>query len=59
MGTMPSDVFGRLIREHDLLKKSLEIKDGKATVPQGAGLGVELDPAAVQHYRTDHCEIEA
>lgn len=59
LGTMPSDVFGRLIREHDLLKKPLEIKDGKAAVPQGTGLGVELDTAAVEHYRTDHWEIEA
>ena len=59
LGTMPSDVFGRLIREHDLLKQPLEIRDGKAAVPQAAGLGVELDPAAVQHYRTDHWHIEA
>lgn len=59
LGTMPSDVFGRLIREHDLLKRPLEIKDGKAAVPQGAGLGVELDTTAVQHYRTDHWHVEA
>jgi muconate cycloisomerase len=59
LGMMPSDVFGRLIREHDLLRKPLEITDGKASVPQGAGLGVELDPAAVEQYRTDHWEIEA
>jgi len=59
LATMPSDIFGRLIREHDLLKYSLQIKNGKMTVPEGAGLGVELDPAAVQQYRVHHCVFEA
>jgi muconate cycloisomerase len=45
------DIFGRLIREHDLLATPLEIKDGRATVPTGPGLGVELDEDAVQRYR--------
>jgi muconate cycloisomerase len=45
------DIFGRLIREHDLLATPLEIKDGHATVPTGPGLGVELDEDAVQRYR--------
>jgi muconate cycloisomerase len=46
-----SDIFGRLIREHDLLATPLEIKDGQATVPTGPGLGVTLDQAALEHYR--------
>jgi muconate cycloisomerase len=46
-----SDIFGRLIREHDLLTTPLTIRDGLATVPTGPGLGVELDLAAVEHYR--------
>jgi muconate cycloisomerase len=45
------DVFGRLIREHDLLATPLQIKDGYATVPTGPGLGVELDDDAVERYR--------
>lgn len=45
------DIFGRLIREHDLLATPLEIKDGHATVPTGPGLGVDLDEDAVQRYR--------
>ncbi len=45
------DIFGRLIREHDLLATPLEIKDGHATVPQKPGLGVELDMDAVEKYR--------
>ena len=46
-----SDIFGRLVREHDLLVTPLAIADGHATVPSGPGLGVELDRAALDHYR--------
>lgn len=49
----PSDIFGRLIREHDLLKTPLDIKAPYATLPEGPGLGVELDDDAIQHYKTD------
>ncbi len=56
LATLPSDIFGRLVREHDLLTRPLEIQNGYATVPNGPGLGVELDPDALGHYRTDHWE---
>lgn len=46
-----SDIFSRLVREHDLLVTPLEIAGGHATVPTGPGLGVELDKDAVEHYR--------
>ena len=46
-----SDIFGRLIREHDLLTTPLTIDQGHALVPTSPGLGVELDRAAVEHYR--------
>jgi muconate cycloisomerase len=45
------DIFGRLIRQHDLLATPLDISDGHATVPTGPGLGVDLDLAAVEHYQ--------
>ncbi len=52
MCTLPSDIFGRLIREHDLLKTPLEFTgDGHVKVPQGAGLGVEVEPDALEKYR--------
>ncbi len=49
--TLPSDIFGRLIREHDLLTTPLEY-DGAShfAVPQGPGLGIELDEDAVAQY---------
>lgn len=57
-GVLPSDIFGRLIREHDLLKTPLTFVNGKAIVPNGHGLGVELDSAAIEHYRRSHWEKE-
>jgi muconate cycloisomerase len=46
----PGDIFGRLIREHDLLKESLKIEPPFANLPRGAGLGVEPDLQAIEHY---------
>ena len=52
MCTMPVDVFGRAIREHDLLREPLTFdRDGNCLVPTGPGLGVTLDEDAVERYR--------
>jgi muconate cycloisomerase len=48
----PSDIFGRLIREHDLLTKPIDIRPPLACLPSGAGLGVEIERDAVNHYQT-------
>jgi muconate cycloisomerase len=48
----PSDIFGRLIRSHDLLRRPLRIEPPYAFLPEGAGLGVELDDAARIEFRT-------
>ena len=48
--TLPSDIFGRIVREHDLLKTPLSFEEGFAVVPDGPGLGVELDEEALRHY---------
>lgn len=47
---LPSDIVGTLIREDDLLAEPLEFCDGYALVPQGPGLGVTLDEAALERY---------
>ncbi|HVK23061.1 MAG TPA: enolase C-terminal domain-like protein, partial [Actinokineospora sp.] len=49
----PSDIFGRHIRSHDLLTKPLEFDASTVLLPNGTGLGVELDPDAVAEFRTD------
>src|SRR5258708_6512897 len=41
--TVPSDIFGRRIREHDLLATPLQLEGEWVQVPSGPGLGVELD----------------
>ncbi len=47
----PSDIFGRLIREHDLLSNPLEIEPPHAALPAGLGLGVDLDRDAIRHFQ--------
>ncbi len=36
----------------DVVAKPLKINDGHAHVPEGAGLGVELDPEKIEKYST-------
>jgi muconate cycloisomerase len=48
--THPSDLFGRTIREHNLITDSFVAEDGALRVPAGAGLGVELDREALDRY---------
>jgi muconate cycloisomerase len=50
--TWPSDIFGRLVREHDLLREPIGFEGKFAVVPSGVGLGVEVDEGAVEHYRS-------
>jgi len=49
----PSDIFGRMIREHDLLKQPLQFEPPFVRLPEGPGLGVEPDPLAIKEYQTD------
>jgi len=35
----------------DIVKTPIALRDGIVTLPQGAGLGVEIDEAAVQRFR--------
>ena len=48
--TLASDMCGHFVHEHSLLTEPL-MKDGYAIVPDGPGLGVELDEDAVKHYK--------
>lgn len=51
--TWPSDIFGRLIRSHDLLAEPLTIEPPHAVLPAKPGLGVDLDRTALHRFRTD------
>jgi L-Ala-D/L-Glu epimerase / N-acetyl-D-glutamate racemase len=37
----------------DLLTEPLGIRDGELLVPSGAGIGIEIDPEKLAHYRQD------
>jgi muconate cycloisomerase len=50
--TIPSDIFGELVREDDLIVDPIDFQHGAALVPQGDGLGITLDLAAVEKYKT-------
>jgi muconate cycloisomerase len=49
--TIPSDIFGELVREDDLIVQPVRFENGAALVPQGTGLGVELDREALAKYK--------
>lgn len=50
--TWPSDIFGRMVREHDLLKTRLNFSPPYVDLPDGPGIGVELDQTALEKYKT-------
>jgi muconate cycloisomerase len=49
--TLPSDVFGRMIRTHDLLKEPLQFNPPYVKLPDGPGLGIEPDEAAIKKHQ--------
>src|SRR5581483_306719 len=49
--TIPSDLFGELVRVDDLIEPGIRFELGNALVPQGPGLGVELDREALARHR--------
>ncbi len=50
--TIPSDIFGELVRVNDLIVSPIRFEKGAAVVPQGPGLGVELDRKGLDNYST-------
>ena len=46
------ELFGHVMLEDDLIGDSLEYSNGQVVVPEGPGLGVELDEAALEKYAT-------
>jgi muconate cycloisomerase len=48
---LTSDICGESLRVDDLIREPIAIDNGQARVPEGPGLGVELDEAAVERFR--------
>ena len=48
---IPSDILGELVRTDDLIEPPIKFERGYALVPQGRGLGVQLDRQALERFR--------
>lgn len=55
--TLPSDIFGELVRSDDLITEPLRFTGAQVQVPTGPGLGVELDLEALQRHRTNQWSL--
>jgi L-alanine-DL-glutamate epimerase-like enolase superfamily enzyme len=55
----PGDFIGPLYHEADLLKTPLTLRPSSAVVPEGPGLGVELDEDQLERYRDRTTDIRA
>jgi muconate cycloisomerase len=47
----PCDILGPLAYEEDLLAEPLRIEAGAVLIPEGPGLGIELDEKKVSRFR--------
>ncbi len=55
--TYPADLIGPLYHEADLLQNSLTLGPAVACIPEGPGLGVELDEDQLAHWRNKSGDI--
>jgi muconate cycloisomerase len=46
-----TELFGPLLLTDDIVKTKIDFSNGTLTLPQGAGLGVELDEEKLNYYR--------
>jgi muconate cycloisomerase len=56
---MPSDFQSAVIREHTLVQWDWPYREGTLPLPEGPGLGAELDRDAVKHYTRAEAEYSA
>ena len=54
--TLGSDIVGNFLREDDLIEEPLEYEEGYVRVPEGPGLGVQLDEEALERYTVERTE---
>ena len=49
----PAEITNFLDLADDLVASLPEIRDGRATVPKGPGIGIDIDDERVEHHRVD------
>ena len=52
--TLPGDQAGPWLRESHLLTNDFDLEDGNVRLPDGPGMGVEVDRGALDRYCTHH-----
>ena len=52
-GTVPSDIIGPFYHERDIVQETFPLEESGVRPPEGPGLGVTLDEAAIESYRVD------
>ncbi|HEX4503288.1 MAG TPA: muconate cycloisomerase family protein [Scandinavium sp.] len=45
-----TEMFGPLLLKDDIVVRPLDFSDGQVTLPQGPGLGIEIDNEKLRHY---------
>ncbi|MGU3523135.1 muconate cycloisomerase family protein [Enterobacteriaceae bacterium C23F] len=45
-----TEMFGPLLLKDDIVVRPLDFSDGQVTLPQGPGLGIEIDADKLHHY---------
>jgi len=55
---LPGDQIGPWVREHSLVRTPFEVHEGRVKIPEGPGLGVEVDLDALDRYSTWHQTFE-
>lgn len=53
----PSDIYGRLIRSHDLLTEPLKMEYPYVELPKGEGLGITPDEDAIAEFQVNFKEF--
>ena len=56
-GLLEMDVNENPLRDH-VLAGALAIDDGHVTLPAGAGIGLEPELAAIEHWRADKIVLD-
>ncbi len=57
--TLPGDQAGPWLREKTLIKQSFQVTEGRVKVPEGPGLGVDVDLDSLEDSCVGHWEIKS
>lgn len=59
LATLPSDIFGEMVRTDDLIERPLRFEGAYVHVPEGPGLGVEIDLVALERHQINNWSLSS